>query len=252
MALREERLAALGEVAQRVAPVTLAQHRTLAVLPPLAPLFPDGGLRRGSTVSVSAPSGTPGATSLALATVAGASAQGSWCVAVGWPSLGLVAAVEVGVDLDRFPQVRTGPGAKEWATAVAALLDGCDLVLARPPARVRAADARRLAARARERGSVLVVAGGWPEAPDVSFAVERVEWEGLGDGHGHLRARRVEVVASGRRGAARERRRWLWLPAPGGGVAEAPAPAAGPAAVHHLDRTRRDRPRRRSSRSRVS
>jgi hypothetical protein len=97
---------------------------------------------------------------------------------------------------------------------------------------VRPADARRLAARARERGSVLVVAGkGWPEAADVRLAVTRSEWHGLdggaGVGAGRLRGRRVEVVGGGRGAAARERRSTLWLPAPGGGVTltSAAAPA---------------------------
>ena len=59
---------------------------------------------------------------------------------------------------------------------VAALLDACDVVLARPPAHLKAADARRLTARARERGAVLVVAGaGWPEAAEVQLTVVGVD-----------------------------------------------------------------------------
>src|SRR5439155_22754384 len=57
----------LREVAGRARPVALARERQLPVLPPLAPLFPDGGLRRGSTVAVA------GSTALALALAAGAS-----------------------------------------------------------------------------------------------------------------------------------------------------------------------------------
>lgn len=215
-------LAELAELVERVAPVSLAADQRLPVLAPLEQLLPDRGLRRGSVVAVE------GSTSLALAVVAAASAGGSWCGAVGRPALGPVAAAELGVVLDRFPMVpvpdlsTTGPGG--WAWVVAALLDALDVVVAWPPGSVgavRPGDARRLAARARERGSVLVVASGrWPEAPDVRLAVTRSEWVGPGAGDGRLRGRRVEVVGGGRGAASQERRATLWLPAPGGGVGE--------------------------------
>ncbi len=212
-----------AELVERAAPVSLAADQRLPVLAPLESLLPERGLRRGSVVAVA------GSSSLALALVAAASAAGSWCGAVGRPALGPVAAAELGVVLDRFPLVpapdptTTGPGG--WAWVVATLLDALDVVIAWPPggsASVRPADARRLAARARERGSVLVVASGrWPEAPDVRLAVVRSQWMGPGAGDGRLRARRVEVVGGGRGAASRERRATLWLPAPGGGVAAA-------------------------------
>ncbi|MGH9177562.1 MAG: hypothetical protein ACRD0N_03275, partial [Acidimicrobiales bacterium] len=75
-----------ARLAGRVQPVALAGERLLPVHPALAGLLPGGGLRRGSTVAVA------GSTSLALALVAGPSGAGSWCAAVGVPSLGLVAA----------------------------------------------------------------------------------------------------------------------------------------------------------------
>lgn len=213
--------APFADLAGRVQPLALAGERLLPVLPPLEPLFPAGGLRRGSVVAVS------GSTSLALALLAGASGQGSWCAAVGLPGLGLAAAAELGVMLERFPLVPwPGRGCAQggWAWVVAALLDGVDVVLARPPSDgggVRPADARRLTARARERGSVLVVGGGprgWPEPAEVELAVASAAWEGVGRGHGRLRARRLEVVAGGRGAAARPRRVSLWLPHPDGGV----------------------------------
>ena len=190
-------------------PVSLAGERTLQVLPALESLLPDAGLRRGSTVAVG------GSTSLALALLAGPSAAGSWCAAVGLSSIGLVAAAELGVALERFPLVAR-PGA-DWPAVVAALLDAVDVVLLCPPLHVRTGDARRLAARARERGAVLVVTGGAVPA-DVRLSVAHAEWEGLGRGHGRLQARRVDVVATGRGTAARPRRASLWLPAAGGGV----------------------------------
>ena len=214
----------LEELAGKTRPVALARDRLLPVLPPLAPLLPDGGLRRGTVVDV------PGSTSLALALLAGASRAGSWCAAVGLSSLGLVAAAELGVALDRFPLVAAPPGAEEWAWAVAALLDAADVVLARPPGPVGAARARRLAGRVRERSAVLLVsgtaAGAWPEAVDVRLRVVRAAWEGVGQGHGCLRARRVDVVAEGRGAASRRRRASLWLPGPEGVVASASTSAS--------------------------
>jgi len=204
---------ALGSLPESLRPVSLAGQRMLPVLPALAGLLPGGGLRRGSTVAVT------GSTSLALALIAGASAAGSWCAAVALPSLGLVAAAEAGVDLGRLALV-AAPG-DGWATVVAALVDALDVVVVRPPVRgVRAADARRLVARARERESVLVPLGRWDGA-DVRLSVASSSWEGLGDGAGHLRARLVEVVAEGRGAAARPRRARLWLPAADGTVAPA-------------------------------
>lgn len=208
-------LTRLAEVAERARPVALAREHTLPVTAAFESLLPDG-LRRGSTVAVG------GSTSLALALVAGPVAAGSWVGAVGLSNLGLAAAHELGIDLAHLVLV-ADPPAQQWATVVATLVDGLDVVLVRAGRRVGAVDARRLAARARERGSVMVVLGeqSWPEAPDVMLAVTGSAWEGLGDGHGHLRARRVVVEAGGRRAHARPRRAELWLPAAGGGVAVA-------------------------------
>ena len=146
---------ALRDIADRARPVALAGERLLPVLRALEELLPDRGLRRGSTIAVG---GGPAATSLALALVTGPSAAGSWCAAVGAPTLGLVAAAELGIALERFPLVASPPPA-EWPTVVAALLDAFDVVLAWAPPHLRAVAGRRLVARARERGSVLVVCG---------------------------------------------------------------------------------------------
>lgn len=202
-------------LSERVRPVSLAGEQRLPVLPALEGLLP-GGLKRGSTVGVG---GAAGARTLALAVCAGPSAAGSWVGALGLPSLGLVAAAEAGVSLERLLMVAEPPPSA-WATVAATLLEAVDVVLAAPPAHPRAADARRLAARARERGSVLVLTGGvrWPVPLDVTLTVTAARWHGLGEGHGHLRARRVEVVGGGRGAAARERRATLWLPGTSGDV----------------------------------
>jgi hypothetical protein len=152
---------------------------------------------------------------------AGPSSEGSWLGAVGVSSLGLAAASELGVDLEHLVVV-ADPPSPSWGTVVATLVDAFDVVLVRPRRRIGVADARRLTARARERGSVLVVLGDttmWPDALDVELSIRSAEWHGIGDGHGHLHARQVVVEADGRRAAARTRRVSLWLPAAGGGVA---------------------------------
>jgi hypothetical protein len=212
----------LRRLVERTRPVALAREHRLPVLDPLAALLPGGALRRGVTVAVA---GGDGATSLALALAAGPSAAGSWVAAVGLPDLGLPAAAELGIALERLVVVRRPPPAS-WGTVVAALVGAFDVVLLAPTHRVCSADARRLAARARERGSVLVALPPGPTASpggraaragleaDVSLTVTTTRWEGLGRGHGHLRARRVEVVAGGRRDAARPTRLPLWLPSP--------------------------------------
>jgi hypothetical protein len=222
----------LRRLADHTRPVALARQQRLPVLDPLAPLLPGGALRRGTTVAVT---GGDGATSLALALAAGPSAAGSWVAVVGLADLGLPAAAELGVALDRLAVVRRPPPAS-WGTVVAALVGAFDVVLLAPAHRVRAADARRLAARARERGSVLVVlapvgerGGGSALEPDVALTVTATRWEGLGQGHGHLRARRVEVVAGGRRDADRPTRLPLWLPSPDPAVPVAPASPGGEA-----------------------
>ena len=211
-------LEALKELADRHRPVAMAGERTLPVLDALRPLLPGGGLRRGATVGVT------GSTAVLLALLAGPSAAGSWCAAVGLPWLGIVAAAELGIALDRFALVPYA--GREWATTVAALLDGFDVVATRVPARLSSGDARRLAARARERGAVLLAVGeGWPGA-DIRVRAGPSRWMGLGCGHGRLQARYLPVAVEGRGAAARPRHTRLWLPAPlsGEDIGVAPGP----------------------------
>lgn len=218
---RAAALEALQKIDQRVRPLTMADRQLLPVAEPLASLLPGRGLRRGTTVEV----GGPAATSLALALVSEASGQGSWVAVVGLPSLGLVAAAEMGVALDRLalvPQVAPGT----WATVMAALVDAVDIVLVGSRS-IRANDARRVGTRVRERGAVVVPVGvRWPEAPDVRLATAAPRWEGLGSGHGHLTARRMTISAEGRRQASRRRSFDVWLPSATGGVAAASSAAS--------------------------
>jgi hypothetical protein len=200
--------AALATAAERARPVALAREHVLSVLPVLAPLLPDGALRRGTTLAVEGAA----ARSLALALAAGPSAAGSWVGVVSLPSLGLAAAAEVGVALERLLLVAAPPPA-EWATVVATLVDGVDVVVVGLPRWVRVGEARRLQARVRQRGAVLVVVGApGPLEVEVGMVADGAQWVGLDAGAGHLQGRRVMVAATGRRAASRSRRVALWLP----------------------------------------
>jgi hypothetical protein len=166
----------------------------LPVAGPLAHLLPEGALHRGGTLVVS------GSTSLVLALVARASREGSWVAVVGLPGVGVLAAQQSGVALDRLALVpRPGP---DGPTVLAALIDGVDLVLVGAGVALADSDRRRLMARARERGAVLLSTVRWPGAQLVLTA-EPAGWTGLGVGYGHLRSHRLTVTRSGRGGADR-------------------------------------------------
>lgn len=198
-------------VASDLASVPRDRARMLPVHPVLADLFPWGGLRRGITVSVR------NSTSLLYALLSTATETGSWAALVGLPNLGLRAAAELGVATERLALVRH-PGA-ELAAVVAALLDGMDLVVV-APGRLTDAHIRRLSARARHRGAVLIAAGPWLGA-DVELAPVSPDWTGMGDGHGYLASREIDVLARGRGAASRPMKTTLQLPADTGRLAPA-------------------------------
>ena len=122
---------------------------------------------------------------------------------------------------------RTGPNGylredRSWATAVGALLDAVDVVVARPgwaggarsALTVTDAEARRLSARARGKDAVLVLfgqhAGSWP-AVDVRLSAEHGRWTGIGHGYGRLKQRQLLVSVTGKGRSARPRSAELWL-----------------------------------------
>ena len=148
---------------------------------------------------------------------------------VGRPDLGLLAAAEAGIAVQRLALV-PHPGAA-LAGVVAALLDGVELVAVAGVERLSAADVRRLAGRARQRGAVLLALGDWPGA-DVRLYGQRIEWGGLGRGYGRLRSMRLTVRAAGRSAAARPRTSEIVLV---GTQAEPAGAPGGPA-----ERTARD------------
>jgi len=181
---------------------TRLDERSLPTLPALQQLLP-GGLRQGSAYSVT------GSTTLAMALLAAPSAQGAWCGVLGMPDFGTEAAARLGIDLERLVLV-PAPGS-QWLTVAAAMTDVLGVVIARAPSRVAPAEASRLGARLRQRGSTLVVLGEWPGA-DATLTVVGSNWRGLGTGYGYLSTRRLEVEARGRNGMHRPRRARLTFP----------------------------------------
>jgi hypothetical protein len=192
-----DRLSVLAALRAKVQPLVGAGEAVLPIREDLRALLPWGGLKRGSTLTVDC-------SSLLLATVGAATAEGSWAAFVGLPDLGFAAAAEHGVVLERTVAV-VAPPFDQAAVVVASLVDAVDVVVVGPGVITRSSDARRLSARARERGSVLIALGSWPEAVDVSLRVTNSSFTGLGDGHGHIQSWSANVEAVGRGAAARRR-----------------------------------------------
>jgi hypothetical protein len=187
----------------------LSDADLLPVLPALRDLLPLGALQRGSVVA------TGNWSMLCLALAAGPVASGAWCAAAGIADFGVAAAADAGLDPTRLLLVPDlGPN---WPQVVASLLDGCDLVLLRPPDRPSAQIRRRLEAAVRRYGAVLLVVGSW-EGAQVRLRITSQAWTGIGMGHGRLRERKVQVLADGRGEWSRAQARWLWLPGPDGTV----------------------------------
>ena len=145
--------------------------------------------------------------SLAMALMAGPSADGAWCGVVGSAEFGLEAAAAAGVELRRTILV-PDPG-EAWLEVTAALIDVLGVVVVAAPSQVSGKDVSRISARLRQRGGVLIAYGDWPRC-DARVSLRDAEWVGLGQGHGHLQARRVTVEV--RRGTAPARAGRLWLP----------------------------------------
>ena len=131
--------------------------------------------------------------SLALACLGAAMPRGAWGAIVGMPDLGLEAARDLGVPMDRVALV-PHPG-RSWLDVVASLAEAMPVVLAVSPGRVAPTEAARLAARLRQASSTLLIEGPWPNAATVVRQV-RAEWQGLADGDGRIAAGSLVVEAA--------------------------------------------------------
>jgi len=210
----------------------------LPVVAPLADLFAEGGLVRGRTVACMGDA----ALSTALALSAAATRAGSWLAVVDVPNLGIAAAVEAGVAVERIVLAQPPRASREWVTTVAALVEGFDVLIVAPPASLSANDARRLQTRIMARQSVLIVV----ELPtltlstsssasssasssvlsnvftqDLDVCAETVAWSGIEHGGSHITQRTVHVRVNGRR-CVSPRERTITLPCPTSSGASSP------------------------------
>ena len=213
-------LVGLGE---RFRPTVLARDELIPVLDPFSGVLGASGIRRGSTIVIES-AGPPGATSVALGLLAAATMAGGWCAIVGLASVGLLAATELGCALDRLVLVPSPPS--KPAKVLAALLEGCDIVVVGGWAYPNLRETRRLEAQVRERRSVLLPVrvgsadrgGRWPDPPDVALRVIESRPSGIGAGVGYLRARCVVVEATRRRISPRVVTEEIWLPSSDGSI----------------------------------
>ena len=135
---------------------------------------------------------------------------------MGVRGLGVEAAEHIGVDLSRLVLI-PDPGPR-WLAVTATIAEVLPVVAVRPPSRAKDSEISRLAARMRERGSVLLVQGPWPQT-EAMIDVDSPQWSGLGDGHGILSGRELTVTVSSRRFPVPRRGRMM-LPASDGTLTE--------------------------------
>jgi hypothetical protein len=215
--------APVEQLAEPLAAASLSRSRMLPVVDPLVSLLPDGGLVRGKAVAC----GGVAAMSLAVSLAVAATASGSWLAVVGVPTLGLEAAEEFGIPLERVVGVdlaATDNAGERWAELIAATFDGFEVVITAVPRRLNAVLARRVQARMQARQAVMIALGAsslgtapGPFSVDVELHADEPRWEGVAAGWGHLRGRRVTVSSSGRR-VPRPHQVSLWLPGADGTV----------------------------------
>lgn len=205
--------AALRAVAGRVpqsSPV-LASQRPRTVRGPFAAVFPNG-LRPGTSIAVSAARPTLEAAALrnVIALAAGVVPPDGWVAVVGMSSLGVLAAVEVGLALEHL--VFLDAPTSVWGPVAVAAVDAFDVVVLAVPPRPKLVEVRRLVGRARERSTTVIATGRGATAwgGEARVVTSAVTWDGLGDGHGSLHTCRVTVDLDGR-GSVQARRMELVL-----------------------------------------
>ena len=185
-------LATVRSLQQRIASMQPARlDRGLPTPSALRPLLPGGALRKGAPIAVQ------GSLQLTLALLSEASASGAWCGVIGVPRLGVEAAAQAGLTLERLVLI---PEPGKHALAIAGMLSEVFTILVlcpeKPPS---AGDAERLNARLRDHDTALVVTNTWPRS-DTALRVTASRWSGLGAGHGLLRTHELAVQATDRRG----------------------------------------------------
>lgn len=176
----------------------LPSSESLLPIPELLAEAMPAGLPRGTVAVLS------GARTLPVSMAAAVSAAGGHVAIVGMSDFGLLAAVEMGADLNRLAMI-PDPGIDPVEVA-AVLMDGMDLVVLDLAGRsVSATRARALVARARHRGCTLLIARGQWQDASLRIEARVCGYEmtaGRGgvpvSGHGRLHRVRLTVCARGR------------------------------------------------------
>jgi hypothetical protein len=165
-------------------------------------MFPEGGLVRGRTVLC----GGDAAVALALRIVSQPTQAGSWLGVVGVHNIGVQAASEQGVALQRVVFVQPATSRAEWVSTIAAAADGFDVLMLEVPHGITVADARRVQTRIQSRRNALVLIGATQKLalqsvfqPDVAMDTTTTQWNGIERGSGYVQSREVCVTVSGRR-----------------------------------------------------
>jgi len=203
-----ERLEFADKHAQALAVLKSAELHT-GVTPVVQPevalesdeLVPGGRIAPGSVISVA------GSRMLQYHLLATASQAGGWVAVVGQADLGVVALEQAGLELSRVALI-PNPGG-DAGIVCAALLDAMWVVIGSDVS-LRDSERRRLAARARERGTVIITSEPWPGA-HLTFRVTARNWVGVNQGEGWLKGCHLTVERIGRGSAARPGTFWVDL-----------------------------------------
>ncbi len=182
--------AQIGQMQGRPSVLSLATHPALEGLLALQP---------GGVYAVDSPS-------LAFLLAAGPSADGAWCAFVGSNRIGLAAAAELGVCLER--SVWVPDAGADPASVLGALADSVGILLV-DQVGLAEREAVRLRARLHRRQAALVAVGDWPRA-DARLRLRDQRWLGPDTGYGHLASRQVTLEVE--RGGRVQGSRRLWLP----------------------------------------
>lgn len=167
-------------------------HLVFPVCAAVAGVFPLRGMERGRTYGVRGDA----ASSLVFALIAEATRGGAWCALVDMPHAGLRSAHEHGVALERVVCI---DAESSWPSVegrvIGALVEGFDIVVVRDP-QWSAADARKVAARVKAQGAVLIVHGNISGVPvDACLTARTQDWQFTAC----ATQRTVQVLAEGRR-----------------------------------------------------
>lgn len=210
---------------EKTSPVVRQEKESLlpgALLPvpdPLRMLFPQQGLRPGSSLAVTGPAST----SMLLALAAAAAGESAWCAVAGLRDLGLRCALEAGLDPARLAIVPARE--TQMPKILSALVDGVGVLVLGPDLDLPPALWRSLADRARTRNALLLAAEP-PGRSDLRLETAGSVWTGLSRGSGRLRSRRVDLTLCGR-GIAGERHAQVILPHVTGALAAVPSSTRG-------------------------